>query len=157
IAFCRRARSLGYEVDGRVLNAADYGVPQRRLRAFVIGIVGTAPRWPKETHSDPRKPQPGRKGWRTFAQAVAGLPIDPAGENWHRPRKPRPESVIRYRAVPHDGGSRFDMQRNLEAQGRSNLVLPCFKKKPSGTADVFGRLWWDRPSVTIRTEFYKPE
>ena len=20
-----------------------------------------------------------------------------------------------------------------------------------------GRLWWDRPSVTIRTEFYKPE
>ena len=26
-----------------------------------------------------------------------------------------------------------------------------------GTTDVFGRLWWDRPSVTIRTEFYKPE
>ena len=22
---------------------------------------------------------------------------------------------------------------------------------------MFGRLWWDRPSVTIRTEFYKPE
>jgi DNA (cytosine-5)-methyltransferase 1 len=22
---------------------------------------------------------------------------------------------------------------------------------------VFGRLWWDRPAYTIRTEFYKPE
>ncbi len=22
---------------------------------------------------------------------------------------------------------------------------------------MYGRLWWDRPSVTIRTEFYKPE
>jgi DNA (cytosine-5)-methyltransferase 1 len=22
---------------------------------------------------------------------------------------------------------------------------------------VFGRLWWDRPALTIRTEFYKPE
>lgn len=22
---------------------------------------------------------------------------------------------------------------------------------------MFGRLWWDRPSVTIRTEFFKPE
>ena len=22
---------------------------------------------------------------------------------------------------------------------------------------IFGRLWWDRPAVTIRTEFFKPE
>ena len=22
---------------------------------------------------------------------------------------------------------------------------------------MFGRLWWDKPSVTIRTEFFKPE
>ncbi|CAM00880.1 DNA-cytosine methyltransferase [Saccharopolyspora erythraea NRRL 2338] len=27
----------------------------------------------------------------------------------------------------------------------------------SGSADVMGRLHWDRPAVTIRTEFYKPE
>ncbi len=26
-----------------------------------------------------------------------------------------------------------------------------------GSTDVFGRLWWDRPAFTIRTEFYKPE
>ena len=30
-------------------------------------------------------------------------------------------------------------------------------RKTSGGTDLFGRLWWDRPSVTIRTEFYKPE
>ncbi|WP_310586749.1 DNA cytosine methyltransferase [Telluribacter sp. SYSU D00476] len=29
--------------------------------------------------------------------------------------------------------------------------------KKSGGTDLFGRLWWDRPSVTIRTEFFKPE
>jgi len=33
----------------------------------------------------------------------------------------------------------------------------CWKKKTKGGTDLFGRLWWDRPSVTIRTEFYKPE
>ena len=33
----------------------------------------------------------------------------------------------------------------------------CWKRKKSGGTDLFGRLWWDRPSVTIRTEFYKPE
>jgi DNA (cytosine-5)-methyltransferase 1 len=49
------------------------------------------------------------------------------------------------------------MQENLERQQRGDLVLPCFRRKPTGTTDVFGRLWWDRPAVTIRTEFYKPE
>jgi DNA (cytosine-5)-methyltransferase 1 len=49
------------------------------------------------------------------------------------------------------------MQENLERFGLGDLVLPCFRKKTTGTTDVFGRLWWDRPSVTIRTEFYKPE
>jgi DNA (cytosine-5)-methyltransferase 1 len=29
--------------------------------------------------------------------------------------------------------------------------------KKTGSTDIFGRLWWDRPSVTIRTEFFKPE
>jgi DNA (cytosine-5)-methyltransferase 1 len=33
----------------------------------------------------------------------------------------------------------------------------CWQRKKSGGTDLFGRLWWDRPSVTIRTEFYKPE
>jgi DNA (cytosine-5)-methyltransferase 1 len=49
------------------------------------------------------------------------------------------------------------MQANLDRQGLHELVLPCFRRKPTGTTDVFGRLWWDRPTVTIRTEFYKPE
>jgi DNA (cytosine-5)-methyltransferase 1 len=30
-------------------------------------------------------------------------------------------------------------------------------RKTSGGTDLFGRLWWERPSVTIRTEFFKPE
>jgi DNA (cytosine-5)-methyltransferase 1 len=59
--------------------------------------------------------------------------------------------------VPHDGGNRFQMQERLEQSGLGDLVLPCFRRKPTGTTDVFGRLWWDRPAVTIRTEFYKPE
>jgi DNA (cytosine-5)-methyltransferase 1 len=64
---------------------------------------------------------------------------------------------MRYKAVPKDGGNRFQMQEKLDRDGLGHLVLPCFRKKPTGTTDVFGRLWWDRPSVTIRTEFYKPE
>ena len=37
-----------------------------------------------------------------------------------------------------------------------HLELACWKDF-KGAADVMGRLMWDKPSVTIRTEFFKPE
>lgn len=44
-------RDLGYHVDWRILNAADYGVPQTRLRVFVVGTIEDRPwNWPKPTH-----------------------------------------------------------------------------------------------------------
>jgi DNA (cytosine-5)-methyltransferase 1 len=49
------------------------------------------------------------------------------------------------------------MQDSLDAAGLGHLVPPCWRNKPTGTTDVFGRLWWDRPAFTLRTEFYKPE
>ncbi|MBS1894785.1 MAG: DNA cytosine methyltransferase [Actinobacteria bacterium] len=150
--FERRAERLGFTVEADVLNAADFGVPQRRRRAIVIGIRRGAPAWPARTHAEA-----GRTPWITFRDAVDGLPLQPDGRRWHRPRNPRPESVRRYKAVPRDGGDRFAMQRNLDRADLGHLVPRCWREKPRGTTDVFGRLWWDRPALTIRTEFYKPE
>lgn len=155
--FTKRAEKLGYTVEGRVLNAADYGVPQRRRRAIVVGTLGFAFAWPEATHADPESLPLGRKPWRTFREAVEGLPLKPNGEAWHVGRNPRPTSVRRYKAVPRDGGNRFQMQRNLDRNDLHDLVPACWRNKPTGTTDVFGRLWWDRPALTIRTEFYKPE
>jgi DNA (cytosine-5)-methyltransferase 1 len=146
------AEDLGFAVEGRILNAADYGVPQRRRRAFVIGVRDGEPPWPDETHAAPGRERPGQQTWSTFRDAVRGLPLVPNDERWHRARNPRPMSLERYRTIPNEGEGRFDL-----AERRPDITPLCWLRKKTGSTDVFGRLWWDRPAFTIRTEFDKPE
>jgi DNA (cytosine-5)-methyltransferase 1 len=53
-AFIAAIRSLGYAVEWRVLNAANYGDPTIRRRLFIQAIKGTGNkiRWPEVTHSE---------------------------------------------------------------------------------------------------------
>ncbi|XP_060149207.1 type II methyltransferase M.NgoFVII-like [Globicephala melas] len=45
--------NLGYQVDVRLLNAADYGVPQQRERVIIMGNrLGLDNPFPKRTHAD---------------------------------------------------------------------------------------------------------
>lgn len=146
----RIAESLGYEVEGRVLNSADYGVAQARKRAIVIGLRGAKPSFPNPTYvaPDQRLFSSDLPVWLTVKDRIGDLPPTPDGKDWHIGRNPTPMSIERYRCIPA-GGNRWDLPEHLMPE--------CWKKKVSGGTDLFGRLWWDRPSVTIRTEFYKPE
>ena len=150
--FVEEATTLGYHVEADVLNAADYGVPQTRRRAIVIGIRGGAVQWPTQTHFSPRDQQADGPLWRTFRDAVAGLPGTPSETGWHNSRNPRPMSLERYMTIPGQGEGRFEL-----AARAPEITPACWLRKPTGSTDVFGRLWWDRPAVTIRTEFFKPE
>jgi DNA (cytosine-5)-methyltransferase 1 len=151
-AFVRAARKLGFTVEGRVLNAADYGVPQTRKRAFVIGSRIGQPHWPEQEFFATGSAPEGAKPWRTFREAVKGLPRKPSGKAWHNARNPRAKSLERYETIPGQGEGRFDL-----AERRPDITPDCWLRKKTGSTDVFGRLWWDRPAFTIRTEFYKPE
>jgi DNA (cytosine-5)-methyltransferase 1 len=52
LAFLDALRSLGYRVEDRVLNAADYGDPTTRRRLFIMARRGNRPiTWPEPTHS----------------------------------------------------------------------------------------------------------
>lgn len=162
-------KKLGFKyIQKRVLNAASYGVPEMRFRTIIVAAKDNHIALPLPSHCDPAKLlylEPDLLGtqlplpWNNVKSAIGNLakPVgteirkSPAPLNLHFGRQPRPQSIERYLAVP-PGGNRFDLQRN-----RPDITPACWLNKPSGSTDLFGRLWWDRPSVTIRTEFFKPE
>lgn len=72
-----RLRGLGYDVQWRVLNAADYGAPTHRRRLFLIARCDGLPIvWPEPTHGDPKKIGqrtlfgPALQPWRTAASCI---------------------------------------------------------------------------------------
>jgi DNA (cytosine-5)-methyltransferase 1 len=72
-AFLAALRSLGYTVDARVLNAADYGDPTTRRRLFIIAKRGNKPiHWPEPTHSRSGEGTlfGGRKRWRAAREVI---------------------------------------------------------------------------------------
>lgn len=171
------ANSMGFKVCGGILSAADYGVPQTRKRAFIIGCKFFNPVLvfpPRRTHYDPSKKPPKELElydgsneflpsvgkWKTVRDAIGDLPPpvgtgirdEPPPLDLHFGRSPTPDSFSRYKAIPGEGMNRFDLQRRAP-----ELTPPCWIRKKTGGTDLFGRLWWDRPSFTIRTEFFKPE
>jgi DNA (cytosine-5)-methyltransferase 1 len=170
-AMWRRLRELGYEyLMAHVLTAANYGVPQVRNRAVILASRDNPIALPEPSHLAPDRLRRLSNGasawalraqaWRTVGEAFAGLD-KPVGTEirtsveprlvLHFGRNPTAESLLRYRAVPK-GGNRFDLLKNAP-----ELTPGCWIRKKSGGTDLFGRLWADRPSVTIRTEFFKPE
>lgn len=156
-----------FHIEVLTLNAADFGVPQRRIRTIILGSRIGPVRAPAHTHD--RAQADGKEPWRTVRQAIGHLdftdlrkqPPDRSitrfeqqvpGEfkldEIHVDRNYRPKSLQRYALIP-PGGNRFMLPKRLQYE--------CWKEHTTGSADVLGRLEWDKPSVTIRTEFHKPE
>ena len=98
----RRFQDLGYYTNVGLLNAADYGAYQRRVRLFIIMCHGaTPPEFPPATHFDPDgRPvelslfeDASLRPWRTLGQFLASRPYPPQAE-WVRP-SPRLAELLR--------------------------------------------------------------
>jgi len=160
-----------YDFQPTVLNAADYGAFQSRKRAVIIGFRRDLgfPGFPDPTHASVETATLAKH--RTVAEAFAGISwtvtgIDlPEGvrhfaghdfrgpftqDQLHLGRTYSEKSLKRFAVIPKDG-NRFALNAYPE------LLPECWRKHTTGSADVMGRLHWNKPSVTIRTEFFKPE
>lgn len=151
-----------YTIDFDILNAADYGAVQARKRVIVIGHHKDlpAPGLPTKTHEHRHRTLD--EIFQDIPNTVdrVGLPegtvtyggVDRPGafatRELHFGRFYTDLSLKRFASIP-EKGNRFDLP--------DELLAPCWRKHRTGTADVMGRLHLDKPSVTIRTEFFKPE
>lgn len=68
----------GYKVKHKILNAADFGVPQRRERIIFVGVRNDIKHnieFPIASHADPlTKPNPPIRQWVTIGEALRGIP-----------------------------------------------------------------------------------
>ncbi len=147
-AFKRAAEELGFEIADGVLNAADFGVPQTRRRAIAIGVS------PRRTRPAARQVRPGAGGSPGARSKMRSATCrrQPTDEGWHNSRNP-PRSASS--ATKRSPARARDASSWPTAAPTSRRPAGCARR--SGSTDVFGRLWWDRPAFTIRTEFFKPE
>lgn len=123
-----------YDMDGQVMNAADYGVPQNRLRA-IIKMVRKGNQWPWPLTVDHHV---------TVREAIGNLPSLEAGEasniKWHYARK-HTERQILWMKHTATGKSAF-----------SNPIYYPQKKdgtRVKGYESSYRRIRWDEPSPTI--------
>ena len=129
----RRFENSGYTVKQNIYNAAMFGVPQERFRSIVIAMK-------KEFLMPVGVLEPSE--YKTVREAIGDLPPVPAGvadptDPMHKSAAHKESTLEVIRQVPHDGGS------------RPVGIGPKCLDKTKGFSDVYGRLYWDRPSITI--------
>ncbi len=136
--FTQSLEDAGYTLKADVLNAAHYGVPQRRSRAVVVASRVGAPCFASK-----------EAAFHTVRQAIGSLgPAGNSGDPLHdMPEKRSAEVRERIRQIPKNGGGRASLPQHLR--------LECHKESV-GFRDVYGRMAWDQPAPTITTGCFNP-
>jgi DNA (cytosine-5)-methyltransferase 1 len=82
----------GYHIASKVLDARDYGVPQKRKRVFIVGVrkdLGLHYHFPAQSHAKAALAQERNlKPWTSHGEAIKHLPLDAPGEFYERPHDP---------------------------------------------------------------------
>jgi DNA (cytosine-5)-methyltransferase 1 len=144
--FYRLANSLGYSVrEPTIVDARDFGVPQRRKRVFIVGFRDTEVQfsvWPPRATHGPFGNRDNLPEWNNCAEVFRPAPL---GDTNDIHMRHGPELIEVFRKTPANGGSRRD----------SGRVLPCHESH-NGHKDVYGRIDPNAPAPTMTTACINP-
>lgn len=123
----------GYTVKQTIYNSASFGVPQARFRAIIIA---------SKMEFELPIPLLEEDQFTTVRDAIYDLPKVAAGEvspndKFHKSAKHKSTTIETISQVPKDGGN------------RPAGIGPKCLDKVNGFSDVYGRLFWDKPSITL--------
>ena len=135
-----RFKQCGYFVHLNVHNMAEFGLPQERFRALLVAM--------RRPFRLPANGFLEREQFKTVRAAIAHLPSVRAGERhekdkMHYSASHRESTLRTIRAVPKNGGSR------PQHVGPECLRRAAARNGRAVYEDVYGRLYWDRPAITI--------
>lgn len=137
--FVARLEALNYNVEFKIVNASEHGVPQRRRRLIMLARAqGQTIAFPEAVTIT-----------RTVRDAIGNLPTPGrTGDPLHDLPEHRSEKVRRLIAkIPRNGGSRSGLPAGMR--------LSCHKRV-DGFYDVYGRMAWDDVAPTITSGCHNP-
>ena len=139
-----KMESIGYHVHKQLINAEDYGVPQRRKRIILVGErndIGSKYEFPKPTGAR-----------RTVRDTIEFLPPPPEDGKahpdypLHRRDRLSEKNMMRIKALSQGQGRDFLPEE---------LLADCHRVDSSiiGHRNVYGRMAWDDVAPTITARF----
>lgn len=147
-------KSLGYNLDNsaKVLQVADYGVPQERRRLVILAGRGFDIELPSPSHSKDGKD--GLPRWASVADAIGGGKGIGAPSTLSEAKKQRKLPLSDWHVV-RDLSEQNKRRIAAAVPGESWASIPeqlrpdCHQGKYVGFTNVYGRMEWDQPSPTI--------
>lgn len=152
---------LGYNLQYRVLDAVNFGVPQHRERVILVGFKGDNNFvYPEPTHGEGLKP------YVTLKDAIGDLPVLKSGEkktNYASEAtneflefvRNNTSDIVEEHIAPKNGAHLVRIMEALK-DGQSKDDLPEDIRPKSGYGNTYAKLWWEKPSTTITRNFACP-
>jgi len=143
--FKRDLKKEGYKFEQNVLNSKYFQVPQNRRRFVLIASrLSEKISLPKQERKNVVTVRQAIGNYSDFPKVTHGYKDNSSFQ--HSVAKLSETNLLRVQTVPRNGGTRRAFEKN------EKLQLECYKDH-NGHYDVYGRLFWDKPSPTITTRF----
>lgn len=149
--FVRILTLADYKPQWKIVQMADFGVPQSRRRLVLLAGRGFEIPFPEPTHAKRPEPDSKLKKWLTLRDVIAGQPIPvtmsqaqkrggPRRFDWHVVRDLQPQVAARLNAaIP--GKTWLDIESRIRPK--------CHRNGYEGFSNTYGRMSWNQTSVSI--------